>query len=304
VDPNIDDYFDMLSHMRPAFSETDESFIEDYIRPLGVDQDDYGNLFLEIGDKNDVMWSCHTDTVHNKAGYQELFLDDTSERVWSEANCLGADDTTGVWLMIEMIKAKKPGIYFFHRAEEQGARGSNFILNHNIKFLENINYAIALDRKGYNSFVTHQMGERTASDKFGNSLIEQLPFLKLDDTGLFTDTYTYSNVIPECTNISVGYYGQHTKNEYQSIPFMLKLREGLLALDYAKFVVDRDPKVVEDKFDQLMFGRNNEDLMTKHFNRMEEKEDLAEFIKNNPDLVASVLYSYYDIKIDDLIDFA
>lgn len=325
----------MLSYMRPAFSEVESEFIEEFIWPLGVEKDEFGNLLIEIGDKNNVMWSCHTDTVHTSQGYQDLFVDThNNDHVVSNKNCLGADDTSGIWLMTEMIKANKPGLYIFHRAEEIGAKGSMFIADHKSSILNGIDFAIALDRKLENSLVTHQMGSRTASDAFGKSLIEQIPYLKLDDTGMFTDTYSYETLIPECTNISVGYNKQHTPNEYQSISYLLKIRESLLNLDYSKFVVDRDPNDVSNVWNEKLDSSYYDSLYHKFINsdniskykkikddyygasqldederlalinqHLDEKEELEEFIKNNPDITAQVLYSYYQIRVEDIIDY-
>jgi hypothetical protein len=67
-----------------------------------------------------------------------------------------------------------------------------------------------------------------------------------DDGGLFTDTANYTRLIPECTNISVGYEGAHTVLERQSISHALALREALFKIDVSQFVCERNPRTCQD----------------------------------------------------------
>src|SRR5215207_8746363 len=60
---SLETLHEMLTYRRPASSKTEEQFIERYIRPLGVATDGAGNLHKRIGNA-DILWSCHTDTVH------------------------------------------------------------------------------------------------------------------------------------------------------------------------------------------------------------------------------------------------
>lgn len=236
---------DMHGYCRPAGSKTERKFIADYIRPLGVEQDKAGNLIKRIGDNPHVLWSCHTDTVHKAGGRQNLTITgDILTAVHSE--CLGADDTAGVWLMCEMIRAQRPGLYVFHREEEIGGGGSTHVSVKTPHLLKGIQAAIALDRKGTTSIITHQWGGRCASDAFAKSLDAALGggFIA-DSGGTFTDTANYMEQVSECTNLSVGYYNQHTAKESLDLAFICDLRERLLALDTSKLVIERDPTVID-----------------------------------------------------------
>lgn len=62
---------------------------------------------------------------------------------------------------------------------------------------------------------------------------------KLDDTGTFTDTANYTDLVGECTNISVGYYDQHTSLEVQDIQFAEALLDVLISSDFSTLVVER-----------------------------------------------------------------
>lgn len=237
----------MLRWRRPAFTKTERLFVREFITPLGVRIDGYGNLIKAIGDNPTVMWSCHTDTVHGTGGKQRVVLERGVIKLSSldnASNCLGADDTTGVWLMREMILAKRPGLYVFHRAEEVGCKGSAWIKNNTPELLTGIKAAIAFDRRGKDSVITHQASGRTASNAFGDALSAILGNgYTRDDTGLFTDTDTYSGMVPECTNLSVGYEHAHTRKETQDAHFALWLRDKMLALDINDLVIERDPSM-------------------------------------------------------------
>ncbi|SHH04309.1 Peptidase family M28 [Bradyrhizobium erythrophlei] len=237
----------MLSFRRPAGSKTEAAFIERFLTPLGVKKDKFGNHILVVGDENpSILWSSHTDSVHTKHGHQKVEFDGKFIRLpaKSRSNCLGADCAAGVWIMMEMIQAKVPGLYVFHAAEEIGCIGSRGIATKQPDFLANIKAAIAFDRRGTSSVITHQ-GSRCCSDAFGNSMAAQLPErFKLDPTGVLTDTKIYMKIVPECSNISVGYYHEHQPEEKLDVDHLIELRDHMVKIDASKFVIERDPKLM------------------------------------------------------------
>lgn len=247
----IKTYREMLMYGRPAFSQEDNEFVARYLLTMpDVYQDTFGNVFFQVGPSPTVLWSSHTDTVHARGGRfrneqenNEVFVAPTSR-----ANCLGADCTTGVYIMREMIKAKVPGLYVFHRAEEIGAQGASFIAQKTPKVLEGIQCAIAFDRKGFNEIITHQCGSRGASDAFAKSLGDAIGMaMQPSKNGVFTDTAKYMKVVPECTNVSVGYFKQHSRAEYQDIDFLDELREQMCSINTDRLHIERDPTKIERK---------------------------------------------------------
>lgn len=234
---------EMLTYCRPAYSKTDEAFIEKFIRPEGVVSDKKGNLVKIIGDSPTVMWSCHTDTVHKKEGFQAIDFKGQyiiRKDQFEKKACLGADDTAGVWLMLEMIRAKKEGMYIFHRAEEIGGIGSSHIEHNTPELLDGIKYAIALDRKGTRDIITHQGMQRCCSNEFASSLADAIGMkYKPDDSGSFTDTDNYTDLVGECTNVSIGYEYAHTSKETLDAAFLMRLSQRLISLDYSKLVEKR-----------------------------------------------------------------
>lgn len=235
----------MLSYRRPAGSKSERDFITRFLEPLGVKEDAFGNQILVVGeDSPTVLWSSHTDSVHSKTGFQLTKFDGKyiSLPEKSRSNCLGADDAAGVWIMTEMIKANIPGLYIFHYGEEIGCLGSHDISEKSSGILEGIQAAIAFDRRGTQSVITHQ-GGRCCSDNFGLSLAAQLPTrFGLDPTGVLTDTRIYMRQVPECSNISVGYYSEHQRTECLNVKHLFELRDHMVNIDTSKFVIERDPK--------------------------------------------------------------
>ena len=80
----------MLQHMRPAYSTTELIFNERYLEPVFGKPDEHGNYTLVLGDRPNVCFTAHTDTVHKQEGIQTLKIED--DVVTSvTGSCLGAD---------------------------------------------------------------------------------------------------------------------------------------------------------------------------------------------------------------------
>lgn len=253
------EFANMLTYKRPHMSRTERLFITQYLTPLGVHYDTQGNAYKKIGENPTVLWSCHTDTVHGKKGYQKIVYwpDKKTGEIWfgvdqtnkgNKSSCMGADDTCGIWLMIQMIRANVPGLYIFHRAEEIGGKGSAWISEKNKEALAGIKFAIAFDRRDEKSIITFQRFKRCCSDEFAESLAEQLGMQhKKDTTGSFTDTANYTDLIGECTNVSVGYDNAHMSSESTNVDYLFRLRDALLKLDVTKLVEKRKAGTYESK---------------------------------------------------------
>jgi hypothetical protein len=285
---------EMLRYRRPAGSGTERAFIKRFILPSGAKPDQFGNLILRIGDAP-VLWSSHTDTVHHKDGIQDV---SSNGQVYKLApnmnsNCLGADCTTGVWIMLEMAKAKVPGLYIWHRAEEIGGLGSTYIATKTPSLLAGINYAIAFDRKGTSSIITHQFN-RCASDTFAASLAAQLPGFVADSTGIFTDTENYAHLVSECTNLSIGYSEAHSAAETQDIAFPATLLNHIKRLDIAKLTAARDPAANDD-------WRDWQDDWHGNYYPESRNRSLLDLVRDYPVEVADLL-EQYGLGADEILD--
>lgn len=272
-----DQILDMLSYKRPAGSKTESMFIRQYVDVLpGAKKDKAGNRIVRVGADPDILWSCHTDTVHREAGF--TMPEFNGAIVSAPGQILGADDCAGVWLLREMILAGKPGLYIFHRGEEIGGIGSDHIARNNPKLLKGVKAAIALDRAGRTDIITH-MGERVCSDVFADSLQYELGIKSLApcDGGLFTDTLNYVGLARECSNISVGYANAHSDKESLDTDYLQELLAALLALDTNAL---ETPGFEPDPRYGYLRPEGSIDA------------DLVEFIRRNPEITAQMLIDY------------
>jgi hypothetical protein len=282
---------EMLTYKRPGGSKAEKAFIRRFLMPLGLAKDAYGNLYKRIG-AAPVLWSSHTDTVHKQGGRQAVrFVDGFASAPDKNSNCLGADCTAGVFLMREMILAGVEGLYIFHRDEEVGGRGSEFIASKNSSLLAGIKYAIAFDRRGTNSVITHQWGGRCCSEDFAVSLGHALKMAhEPDDGGSFTDTANYTHLIGECTNLSVGYYNEHTRKESLDTAYLMELLEALLVLKVSDLPQTRQPG--EDDVDDWQSGVKSFKAWDPWGDDDQEPRRAAkmyELVRDNPDEVADFL---------------
>jgi hypothetical protein len=277
--PAIRELMEMHTYARPAGSSAEVAFNARFLDSMeGMQIDDAGNRYLRVGTAP-VLWSSHTDTVHKKSGRARLAYGDgiLSLAEGDKAACLGADDSAGVWIMRQMVLRRIPGLYIFHAGEEIGGIGSAHIARNTPELLDGINHAIALDRRGTSSVITHQMG-RCASDSFAQSLADYLGGeFEPDDSGTFTDTANYTALIPECTNLSVGYYGAHSAAETLDIGFCAHLLERLCGLDTETLPIERD--MDEDEYG-YGFADDSPDLT------------LEDLVYENPRIAAELLEDY------------
>jgi hypothetical protein len=218
---------------------------EDKLRPFlpkGFQEDDFGNYFIKIGD-SDTMFTCHLDTCSSH--YQKVNHDIGAQFIKTDGKTiLGADDKAGMTVLLYMIENKIPGLYYFFIGEEVGGIGSSAASS--MSFSE-YNKCISFDRRGYDSVITEQWFGKCCSDEFAQSLSDELNKKNLtfnfqpDPTGVFTDSASFMYDIPECTNISVGYFSEHQVTETQDISFLVRLCEAVIKVDWNSLPVMRDP---------------------------------------------------------------
>lgn len=197
------------------------------------------------------LFTAHVDTVHSKDGLNRIRTDG---KFWyADGDVLGADDGVGCALLMHMLVANVPAYFIFTQGEERGGIGAKFVADHFNELLREFDRAIAFDRRGIDSVITHQGWGRCCSDTFGEALAEQLNrtdmemFYLNDDTGIYTDTAEFVHVIPECTNLSCGYYSEHTQAERLDLTHFNRLANACITIDWDALPTKRDPKVVEEK---------------------------------------------------------
>lgn len=215
--------------------------------PKGIDMDEHGNYFCKIGESR-TIFASHLDTVSKVHEPVNHVLDGFMIKT-DGTTTLGADDKAGVTILTWMMKNEIPGLYYFFIGEECGCIGSSAAAKSgDFKDYDRI---ISFDRRATTSIITHQSWSRCCSDEFADAFCQELnksglSYVK-DDGGVYTDSAEFVDIIPECTNVSVGYYKEHTFNESQDIEHLVKLADACLKVDWENLPTKRDPLVYEAK---------------------------------------------------------
>lgn len=245
----------------------------------------FDNITVEIGNGK-TLYSCHIDTCHGKAEQfpYKLVYDPTFEHLmlaeevepWKEgdpawkkdrkvkaAGCLGADDGAGVWLMLKMIEAKIPGGYIFHRGEECGGLGSKAMLSKEAEWVKKFTACVAFDRAKDFEVITTQGGQICASQDYGVALSNALSWPEMaikyetSTLGSFTDSKTYRGIVSECVNIAVGYYHQHTSDEYLDYGHLYALLDRIKTVKWDELPRSRKPDASETYGSGYRGGRHS-----------------------------------------------
>ena len=249
--------------------------------------DGAGNLHVDnriAGSRT--LFIAHVDTVHREVGANKIRK--TKAMWFADGAPLGADDGAGVAMLMHMIHSGINGYYIFSQGEECGGIGAKFV-SKDVNLLSQFDRAIAFDRRGVDSIISHQGWGRCASDTFCQALAdalnlhdENLMYMP-DDTGVYTDTAEFVDVIPECTNISVGYNSEHSQQESLNIHHFVLLSEAVLHVEWDKLPTDRDPTVPDYKSSKYDTGgtawwaqydtKANRDLeQSRYFSKWEDDE--------------------------------
>jgi hypothetical protein len=206
-----------------------------------LQKDEVGNYYKIIGSNPETMFTSHLDTADRKQTDTNLYsmIEGDQEYIVTDENTiLGADDKSGVTVMLYMMSHNIPGLYYFFIGEERGGIGSNKLstIYTKVDYLKNIKRCVSFDRRNYHSVITSQLGRRCCSDEFGTALCKEYNKngldLSLDPTGIYTDSASFIDDIRECTNISVGYFHEHTGQEYQNMNYLISLCEASIKVKW------------------------------------------------------------------------
>lgn len=250
-------FLSLTKHTVPY--EKEYEYLKDVFPFNRMKKDPAGNYYIKIGNSN-TMFAAHLDTVGGDTEVNHVIKGKMIET--DGKSVLGADDKAGVVVLLNMIEKGVPGLYTFFLGEEVGCKGSKSLSswiekNKNDNRYKNINKVISFDRKDTDSVITYQMSERCASDEFAESLIKEfgkqgLKYTK-DTGGVLTDSVHFTDLYAECTNISVGYWQQHTNRERQDIEFLEKLANACTKVNWEDLVIKRKPGESE----RLSYKSNN-----------------------------------------------
>lgn len=300
----------------------ESAMIANFCPVFAWQQDDYGNVFVLINDDtsaSDVAFTCHLDTVASpKAPWDsghDIMLSEGGVLYLkhdTQADCLGADDGAGIFLMLEMIRAGVPGRYCFFQDEEVGRQGSEFSAKDDTGFWTGVNHMISFDRRGA-GVVNSQLSGVCCSDVFALELATRLgrPTTAVQ-AGIYTDSASFMHIIPECTNIGVGYNDEHTQDETLDLNILAELLPYVVNPDtWRDLPVQRVP-VQEDYFSFTDtrfpdYGLDTEApesvLLGNVFREISQmgKQQMLEWIRDNPNTAASYLMVFSDFGFRDEI---
>ena len=217
-----------------------------------------GNLHVDYRteSRHRTLFVAHVDTVHRVEGKNNITMTD---KKWLACGApLGADDGAGIALLMHMMHEGVNGYYIFTQGEEVGGVGAKYLAKNYPTLLADFDRAIAFDRRGIDSVITHQGWTRCCSDAFAEALSNALNvdgrtdvmMYSPDDSGVYTDTAEFTSIIPECTNISVGYDREHSEFESLDLVHYEQLSKQVLLIDWDGLPTSRNPKIVESKWDQ------------------------------------------------------
>jgi hypothetical protein len=278
-------FLDWTKHTVPYKKE--DEYLKDLL-PSYLRKDSSGNYYYIVGE-SDTMFTAHLDTVGGDVAITHVIEHGTIKT--DGKSILGADDKAGVVILLYMIEKNVPGFYLFPVGEEVGCVGSgklSKVLQDNSKKQKiqiidkktkqpkeieislpkdkkynKIRKVISFDRMGYTSIITHQMDQRCCSNEFGEILAGELNKhgfeYVLDDSGVYSDSAEFVDIYPECTNLSIGYFAQHTDNETQDIDFLQALAEACTKIDWDSLPIYRNPSEVEfvDNYYNYWGGRGS-----------------------------------------------
>ena len=222
-----------------------EQLLEKYL-PKGYIADGCGNYYIQIGTSR-TIFTCHMDTAsYRREKVKHVFDGDFIETDGS--TILGGDDKNGMTILLYMIWKKVPGTYYFFSGEESGMVGAQDIIRQNVEFFKDFDRMISFDRRGYYSIITKQMGTTCCSEEFSSSLSVEFKLngmdYKSDPTGIFTDSASFMGIIPEVTNLSCGYFNEHTHGEVTNIAFVELLAKTACKIKWETLPTTRKAEVV------------------------------------------------------------
>ena len=145
---------------------------------------------------------AHLDTVHKEL--PKIIIEE--ENKISSPQGIGGDDRCGVYAILQIIRKHKCSVLFCCDEEIGGMGAESFAKS---KLGQDMNFYIELDRKGKTDAVFYECDNEEFNEWVTN-------FGPWDENyGSYTDI---CDIAPEkgcsAVNFSVGYYNQHTLNEY------------------------------------------------------------------------------------------
>lgn len=244
---NFQEVFLKLTEFTTPFGH--ERTLEEILKVFvpGIKRDVIGNYHITLG-KSETLFTAHLDNYCKLSERVNHIIDGNIIKT-DETTILGADNKAGVLVLLYLISNNVPGHYYFFIGEEPilsgGLHGSGMLAYHLKGCLSGIKRAVAFDRREYGSIITRQSAQPCCSAEFALVLIkefdEQGIKMTPDPTGYYTDTASFLEIIPECTNISVGVFGEHSKKESVDISYVEAIAKAAAKINWEELPTSRKP---------------------------------------------------------------
>ena len=217
-----------------------------------ISVDDYGNILAEVtiganrvGPAFTILLNSHLDVVDEIETDREILK---HGNVWTSSyGILGADDRAGIGIVLHTLKQLQTMQLqspvkvkvAFTVEEEVGLCGAKAVSQ---EFLEGVQAAIVVDRRGNGDIVTGTRGTAFCDELFGSmiALIGNLGEEKRWEPtmGGRSDTLIWAQQGIQSVNLSVGYQNEHTSREELNIDDAFAtanlLKKVFLHLDFLK----------------------------------------------------------------------
>lgn len=131
---------------------------------------------------------------------------------------LGADDTVGICIALQLLKELPDLKVCFTTEEEVGFCGAD-VAAENINFFHDVSYLMQADRHGGSDLITYTNGIYSASEEWLQKVTPIMAKYKYkEEYGIGTDVGILSEKLElSGVNISCGYHSEHTDFEYMVI---------------------------------------------------------------------------------------
>ena len=303
----LDLLMEITSKTTPAGSESN---IEDIILRYGFQKDENGN-YVKLNPQSKVLFTAHADNYCSEE--KDVIHVINNNRLETDGTTiLGGDNKTGICYLISLIEAGRDYNYYIFKSEEIGRVGSKLLLEKNKPFLENINIAFAIDRRGTDDIIITQSGApccsmETAEELKGEFNKHQIN-LNISENGGKCDVYTFRNVVRECVNISDGVFGEHTYDEYIDLDYFYKMVTSLKNIDFEKIsinrvIVENVERINYKKLKDVLAVRPNLNLKVFKIQNNSKESDYIDcyFKVNNQDDYKAVFYKDLSIKFARIV---
>jgi di/tripeptidase len=208
--------------------------------------DAFGNLLGEkkvgTGIGAEIVLSAHMDSVSNLHIDREVIYNSETDSYTSTLGVLGADDRAGIAIILSVLRNIEKTNFngtlkiAFSCAEEIGCVGAGEI---DVKWYENSNLAIVVDRRGNSDIVTGCGGMYNFCSKSVGLFFEDVSaMLEMDwkaVAGGVSDATVFSGNGINSVNLSAGYMNEHTKDE---IVYLKDCKKTITLIIQALSVID------------------------------------------------------------------